>query len=260
MFVQEPMVTGAQLSKLLATESLSLVAELEGASNGAYVASLGDLEVVYKPVSGETPLWDFPMHTLSKREVMASWVDEHFGWNLVPPTVWAKKGPLGPGSVQVFINQAQVKDVDIFPPDEIPADWAAILEGTLDGKPVVVAHTLTDDVMRLAALDVILNNADRKAGHVLRDDEGHLKAIDHGVCFHPQYKLRSVLWGWVGEPLNEHLQTEIRSGLLVLEQNAADWLLSQHEFDVMLQRGRQLVENGFPEPSDQWPAVPWPIF
>lgn len=254
------MVTVEQLSSLIRSETITLLHELEDASNVAFIATVGDLEVVYKPVAGETPLWDFPQHSLSQREVMASWVDRHFGWNLIPPTVWSAKGPHGPGSVQLFVRDAQISDVNIFVPEDLPESWIPFVEGTMEGKSVLVAHSHFEDVQRLAALDVIMNNADRKAGHILRDANRNLQAIDHGVCFHSQFKLRSVLWGWVGESLPVNLREEISRGLDLMKANKSEWLLSEYEFETMLKRADDLLRNGFPEPSSEWPAIPWPIF
>jgi uncharacterized repeat protein (TIGR03843 family) len=254
------MVTSDQLSKLLKSESLHLLQPLDDASNETYLAIVGDCEVVYKPVSGEVPLWDFPPHSLSQREVMAYWLNTCFGWQLVPPTVWASKGPLGPGSVQLFIPNATVSDVEIFAPSDIPASWIPILQGQVDDKDVVVAHRDDVDLVKLAAFDAIINNGDRKAGHILRDEQGNLHAIDHGVSFHGSDKLRTVLWGWATTPLLDSVAFDIRSGLQKIQAAKDLWLLSEYEFEQVLVRAQRLLAEGYPLPSNQWPAIPWPVF
>jgi uncharacterized repeat protein (TIGR03843 family) len=254
------MAISDQISKALKTEALHLLQPLDDASNATFLASVGDFEVVYKPVSGEAPLWDFPMHTLSKREVSAYWVSECFGWNLVPPTVWTEKGPLGPGSVQLFIPDATVSDVAIFDVDAVPESWIAILQGQMGEKEVLVAHADNAEVQKLAVFDAIINNGDRKAGHILRDSQGALHAIDHGVSFHVTNKLRTVLWGWAEEPLNSDLVESLKRGLQVVRERQPQWLLNSSEYDQLLLRIEKLLVEGMPLPSDQWPAVPWPIF
>ncbi|MBA2374143.1 MAG: SCO1664 family protein [Chloroflexi bacterium] len=198
------------------------------------------LHAVYKPTLGERPLDDFPSGTLSKREVAAWFVSEATGWAIVPPTV-LRDGPLGEGMVQTFIE----------------------VDPTVD----VVAMVLDDDrrLRRMATLDAALNNTDRKGGHVLPILGGtHIHGVDHGVCFSPVPKLRTVLWGWRGERFEADEVTgleRIRDGLagdLGAELRA---LLSRTEVTATARRVDSLLASGrFPLPSPTWPAIPWPPF
>ncbi len=162
----------------LAEGELDLLGLLPGSSNYTFLARLGDEGplVVYKPRRGESPLWDFPSGTLCTRETAAYEVCTALGWSYVPPTI-LRDGPHGIGMVQQFIEH----------------------------DPKYHAFNLTPEhdaeLKEIALFDLIVNNADRKGGHVLRDANGQLWAIDHGVCFHVQPKLRTVLWDYIGEPI-----------------------------------------------------------
>ena len=185
---------------------LEVLGRVTDSSNLAILARLverPDVHVIYKPVQGERPLWDFPDGTLAGREVAAHVVSELGGWHVVPQTVM-RDGPLGPGSVQRWIGDpfAPSPDdsvVDLVPVGAAPPGWHAVFEGeTPTGAAVTVAHSGRDDVRSLAVLDAVINNSDRKGSHCLRDADGRLWAIDHGVTFSPTPKLRTVLWGWAG--------------------------------------------------------------
>ena len=202
------------------------------------------LLAVWKPTQGERPLFDFPLGTLTRREVAAYLVSETLGWGIVPPTL-LRDGPHGEGMLQRWI------DVD---PD---ADVVAMVNG--------------DDprLRRVAAYDAIVNNTDRKAGHLLPVPGGHLHAVDHGVTFSPVPKLRTVLWGWVGEPFDEEeaaglarvrdaLGTASNPGPLAV---ALAELLFEGEIEATRVRVAELLETGrFPSPSPDWPAIPWPPY
>jgi len=253
------MVTFDQLSNLLKDFALEPVGQLVDSSNQALVCQLSDIRVVYKPSALENPLWDFPEESLSQREVSASEVDRTLGWNLVPPTAWIDKGPVGEGSVQVFIENATLEDVSIFDSGSVPTEWIHIISGQLEGREVDVAHTTSDDVYRLAVFDALINNADRKGGHLLRDANSRLWAIDHGVTFHEESKLRSVLWGWSGEPLREDEARDVRR--FVEDIDALELIgLSGEERLALSDRAYRLLAKGLPEPSRRWPAIPWPVF
>ncbi|HEX2300797.1 MAG TPA: SCO1664 family protein, partial [Pseudonocardiaceae bacterium] len=167
---------------------------------------------VYKPIRGERPLWDFPDGTLAGREV-ASWLlSEATGWSLVPPTV-LRPGPLGPGMVQLWVNTEHERDlVDVVAPDAVPSGWRRVLRAhDRFGDPALLVHADTDGLRRLAVLDVLLNNADRKGGHVLAGLDGGVYGVDHGLCLHHEDKLRTVLWGWLGEPLPDEVVTALHT-------------------------------------------------
>lgn len=246
--------------------TLEPIGQLRGASNGSLLCK-DDLETlfVYKPVAGERPLWDFPEDTLSGREVAAANLDVMLGWNLVPPTRWIADGPVGPGMVQQWIEEVDdLRPVNIFDSHSVPAGWLSILEAVDQmGRPVALAHDTSESLMRLALFDAVVNNADRKAGHVLADANGRIFAIDHGVCFNEEPKLRTVLWGWVDQPIPQpHLKSLVQLQLTLGDyHDLIDSFLSNAESHELRQRIALLLERQlFPRPSDDWPAIPWPVF
>jgi uncharacterized repeat protein (TIGR03843 family) len=240
------------------------------ASNLTFAATLrttsGDeLEVVYKPILGERPLWDFPDGNLAHREVAAHVLSEAFGWDVVPRT-WLGSGPHGTGMLQRWchVDPTQAA-VTIVPEGEVPDGWRHVFDG-IDGedRPVSLIHEDSDALRRIAVFDVVANNADRKGGHVLEMPDGHRYGIDHGICFHREPKLRTVLWGWAGEPLTDTERDDVRRvrGLLDGELAVAlEPYLSVWEIEAVAERCDRLLARGtLPEPGGGWPAVPWPPF
>ena len=250
----------------LVSEALTLTGRITTASNATFLGAIGDTPVVYKPVAGEAPLWDFPAATLARREVAASLVSEALGWDIVPRT-WLRDGPFGKGMVQLWQEQDPEQDaVDLFPADEVPASgWLTILEGEdEDGNRLILAHEDTPALLRMAVFDVIVNNADRKGAHILAMPGGHRYGVDHGLTFHVQDKLRTVLWGWLGEALSEEERDGVARVLDGLDgelgQGLAE-LLGAEEVEALATRCAQLLDDGiFPAPSGLTPAVPWPLF
>lgn len=225
---------------LLAGGEIELIGLLPGASNYTFATIVrnGDARAtaVYKPARGERPLWDFPRGTLWRREVAAFEVSEALGWGLVPATV-GRDGPHGPGSLQWF--------VDADP----------------DAHYFTLMPALADVFRLVAAFDIVVNNADRKAGHcVLENDTGRIWAIDHGVSFHADPKLRTVIWDFVGEPL----PARVRQDLQRLLRDHAAWdrlrsLLARDEIASLRARVRALLDEGaFPDPPEDRRAFPWP--
>jgi uncharacterized repeat protein (TIGR03843 family) len=194
---------------------------------------------VYKPIAGERPLWDFPAGTLAGREVAAYAVSRAAGWDVVPPTVM-RDGPFGPGMCQLWIDC------------DTGVDLIALSRRT--------DHTGLRD---MAVFDAVVNNADRKIGHLLPVADGHLYGCDHGVCFAEDYKLRTVLWQWRGKGLPRRsvealrrLNAELTEGSLVTELSE---LLSASEIDATRTRVETLLKHRVhPYPPADWPAVPWP--
>jgi hypothetical protein len=194
---------------------------------------------VYKPIRGEAPLWDFPEGTLAFREVAAYVVSEASGWSIVPPTVM-RDGPFGPGMVQLWMEVDESVDV------------------------VELIRAADPGLRAMAIFDAVVNNADRKAGHLLPMPGGHVHGVDHGVCFSLDPKLRTVLWGWMGKKLRRaeldmlrHLRREL-DGPLGL---ALGRLLDADEVAATAVRIDDLLESGrFPRPVPDWPAVPWPWY
>jgi uncharacterized repeat protein (TIGR03843 family) len=245
---------------------LQLVGRITAASNATFVARIDDVTVVYKPVAGERPLWDFPDGTLARREVATYLVSQALGWKVVPRT-WMREGPLGPGMVQLWQETDPGQDpVDVVPSSAVPTDgWRTVLEGRdEDGRSVCVIHEDSAALRRMAVLDVLVNNADRKGGHVLPQADGHRYGVDHGVTFHVDPRLRTVLWGWVGEPLDptEAAGVEsVRAGLAGGLGEHLSSLLSGAEVAALAARCERLLGAGrFPAPDGDMPAVPWPLF
>lgn len=245
---------------------LELLGRITVASNATFLGAIGDVQVVYKPVAGERPLWDFPDGTLANREAAAYLVSEVFGWDVVP-TTFLRDGPLGPGMVQLWQEPDASQDpVDVVPARAVPPDgWRAVFEGIDDDdQPLTLIHEDSAALRRMAVFDVVVNNADRKGGHVLPMPDGHRYGVDHGVTFHVEHKLRTVLWGWRGDPLDDveiaGIDT-VRSSLHgELGQRLAP-LLTEPELVALAKRCDRLLRHGvFPGPHGQMPAFPWPFF
>jgi uncharacterized repeat protein (TIGR03843 family) len=241
---------------------LEVIGRLIGSSNNAMVVRVwpqgllptagspvrpiedGDLLAVWKPTAGERPLFDFPLGTLTRREVAAWLVSEAMGWGIVPPTV-LRNGPYGEGMVQQWIDVDQEADV--------------------------VEMVSGDDprLRRVAVFDAVVNNTDRKAGHLLPVPGGHVYAVDHGVTFSAEPKLRTVLWAWEGEPFEpdeaaalSRVRDALGKGAVPgpLSVSLAE-LLALDEIEATRARIAMLLETGrFPGPNPDWPAIPWPPY
>ena len=222
-------------------------------------------QCVYKPVAGERPLWDFPDGTLAGREVAAYAVSEAGGWGVVPPTV-LRDGPFGSGMCQLWVDtDDSVHLVDVMAPRSVPDGWRHVLDALgSGGEPVVLAHADDPRLRSMAVLDVVLNNADRKGGHVLPGPDGVVRGVDHGVSFHVEPKLRTVLWGWAGDPLSDEevvVLEELGSSLDAELGTELLSLVSRAEVRACRRRVDRLLRDGhLPFPSEGWPAIPWPPF
>ena len=262
----------ARILDVLAFGDIELEGRLVDASNVALLGriELGDIstQVIYKPVEGERSLWDFPDGTLAAREAAAFVLSAVGGWNLVPPTV-LRDGPLGTGSVQLWVDAVAGTTeslIDVLTPAELSPGWLPVLQAELaDGTDVVVAHADRPELASAAVFDVVINNADRKGSHLVLDASGSLWGFDHGVSCHAEPKLRTVLWGWVGQPLPAADLARLEALL--------DWLgnpqtpvsrtikrlLSPAEVEAVSRRIADLLATGlFPKPTGRGPAVPWP--
>src|SRR4051794_40322959 len=256
----------------LETGELELQGRIMPASNATFFgeAVLEGLRVacVYKPVAGERPLWDFPTHTLANRERAAYLVSEALGWDVVPLTL-LRDGPHGTGMVQLWCEPADTGEaldaVDLCPVDAVPQGWLHVLDATDGaGRDVALVHEDSPALRRMAVFDAVVNNADRKGGHVLAMTGGHRYGVDHGVSFHVEDKLRTVLWGWAGEPLTDQDRACLGqlSGQLEgdLRERLAD-LVTPHEGEATRRRVKRLLRVGtLPEPGQGWRAIPWPPF
>lgn len=250
------------MNTLLESGAISIIGRHPQASNTVFVVEVataeGTTRALYKPVAGERDLWDFPEGALARREVAAHRFAAALGFDVVPTTVWREDAPHGPGSLQLWIDAATLQDVEVV--TEAGAGWLHVLDAELqDGTAVVVAHRDAAELRAIAMLDALMNNADRKAGHLLRDAADRLWAVDHGVTFHAEPKLRTVLWGFIGQPLDDHLIDALARVPAVLGE-LSGWI-SEVEIDAVQSRADSLLGRGvFPAPSGDWPAIPWPIW
>ena len=222
------------LGRLADASNATFLCELEGVQPA--------LRVIYKPVRGEQPLWDFPDGTLAAREVAAFEVSEALGLHVVPPTI-VRDGPAGAGAVQLWIEH-----------DGVEAAIAAVNSANPSLRPIVL-------------FDAIVNNGDRKAGHLLPIGADRFLGVDHGVTFSTEPKLRTVLWEWRSEPFDDRERTALETGAAALRpgrDNGLDRrlaeLISEDERSALRARIATLIEHGvFPEPSPDWPPLPWPL-
>jgi uncharacterized repeat protein (TIGR03843 family) len=229
--------------RLLRDGELAVEGRLYDASNATLYCNVTldgvTAACVYKPIAGERPLWDFPDGTLAYREVAAYVVSEAFGWDLVPPTV-LRDGPFGAGMAQLWVD--------------------------VDDSVDVGALVRSDDpqLRRMAVFDAVVNNADRKGGHLLPTRDGHIYGVDHGVCFAVDDKLRTLLWRWRGKRLTEPAVDALRVVRRSLDGElgaALRDLLAPEEVAATVRRVDRLLETGrHPLPNEDWPAVPWPPF
>ena len=238
------MLVKSFILKALQKGELDLQGQFLNGSNYTFLVKLNfesvDMVTVYKPVRGEQPLWDFPVGSLAKREVAAYQVSELLGWELVPPTIFRRKAPLGAGSLQYYIDHN---------PEDHYFNFSDPDKQRL--RPVVV-------------FDLIINNADRKGSHIVRDNQDHLWLIDHGICFNRDDKLRTVVWDFCGEPVPEDLLKDLARLIEALETDNEETeplreLLLPGELDGLARRARHLVEKRvFPFPSKTSRPYPWP--
>ncbi|MFF4834367.1 SCO1664 family protein [Streptomyces sp. NPDC001315] len=256
-------------AELLARGELTVRGRIREASNAALYCTVTydghEAACIYKPVAGERPLWDFPDGTLAEREVAAYEVSEATGWGLVPPTV-LRDGPYGEGMCQLWIEALPDAELLALVDDEEPGPgWKAIGFAEVgEGKTALLVHADDERLRRLAVLDAVINNADRKGGHLLPAAEERLYGIDHGVTFNAENKLRTLLWGWAGEPLTGEAVEALKGLRGALEPDGAlavrlAGLITAAEIDATRARVDALLESGtHPEPSGEWPAIPWP--
>lgn len=228
--VQEQMATVDNFDALTNGE-IEIVGRLVDASNASIYCKVGGVSAIYKPIAGERPLWDFPDGHLAWREVAAYKVSQALGFNCVPLTI-LREGPFGDGSFQLWIEDAE-----------------EVGERYLERSP---------ELRKLALLDAIINNTDRKIGHLLYKN-GEVLGCDHGVTFHQDYKLRTVLWQFADLQLNP----EEISALQKMQdpEEFLEGLLTQSEIGALKERIANLLQEGkFPLPPTDWPAIPWPPF
>lgn len=230
--------------EILQTGELEVEGQFMWGSNYTYLCNItGEgktIKGVYKPVQGERPLWDFPTETLAAREVAAFIISKAGGWDLVPPTAYRKDGPTGAGSVQMFIEHDPEHHYFKFSEEE------------------------RQKLMPVALFDAVINNTDRKGGHILIDPDNHFWLIDHGICFHTQPKLRTVIWDFANKPIPDaccELINTLREKLLPDQPLYTELsaYLNQVEIIAMISRIDKLLKEGvFPRPIDKRYSYPWP--
>ncbi|MEO9138817.1 MAG: SCO1664 family protein [Jatrophihabitans sp.] len=227
---------------LLRDGELSIEGRVMDASNATFYCGVTTegrrAACVYKPVAGERPLWDFPDGTLAEREVAAYEVSAATGWQIVPPTVY-RDGPAGPGMVQLWVDTDDEVNIGRF-----------------------MRRRDSERLREIAVFDAVINNADRKGGHLLPTLSGHVFGVDHGVTFSVEDKLRTVLWQWAGAGLPQPMRTVLTRLSTELDEALGERLgelLTQREVRQTKARVRRLMSTGrHPEPSGDWPPVPWP--
>lgn len=254
---------------------LTPVGRIRSASNATFFceARLGEtvVECVYKPVAGEQPLWDFPDGTLADREVGAYLISEALGWNVVPHTI-VRQGPAGVGMVQLWIEQSEQPDdpglvdglVELCPAKSVPPGYLSILTAyDYSGGEVTLVHADHPQLRRMAVFDVVVNNADRKGGHILAGSDGGVYGVDHGVSLHSHDKLRTVLWGWAGEKIDSDDVAALTELDIALTGKLGTRLrkhITGAELAALRRRVRRLIDDPvMPSPDGRRP-LPWPAF
>jgi uncharacterized repeat protein (TIGR03843 family) len=263
--------------EVLRDGELTVIGRIRSASNATFLceANLGDRQehCVYKPIAGEAPLWDFPDGTLAGRELSAYLVSANLGWNIVPYTI-IRDGPAGPGMLQSWVDQPgdQVGDepdagpdlVDLLPAGAIPAGYLPILQAyDYAGDEVTLVHADDPRLFRMAVFDVLINNADRKGGHILTSVDGAVYGVDHGVSLHTEDKLRTVLWGWAGKPVDDGTLGDVRALSDALCGDLEEVLrphVTSREIDALYARVVGLLGNPVMPGPDRRRPIPWPAF
>jgi uncharacterized repeat protein (TIGR03843 family) len=268
---------GPDHCEVLRRGELTVIGRIRSASNATFLceANLDERQAhcVYKPIAGEAPLWDFPDGTLAGRELAAYLVSAALGWNIVPYTI-IRDGPAGRGMLQLWVDQPgdEVGDepaagpdlVDLLPAGHVPPGYLPVLRAyDYAGDEVTLVHADDVRLRRMAVFDVLINNADRKGGHILCGVDGQVYGVDHGVSLHVHDKLRTVLWGWAGKPVDdETLDTVAR-----LRDNLRGQLgeqlcghITEREIDALRARAVALLDNPVMPTPDRRRPIPWPAF
>jgi uncharacterized repeat protein (TIGR03843 family) len=272
--------------EVLRCGELTVIGRIRSASNATFLceAHLADRHAhcVYKPVAGEAPLWDFPDGTLAGREVSAYLISAALSWNVVPYTV-LRDGPAGRGMVQRWVDQpgdaldddesgelaaedhgAGPDLVDLLPAGHVPPGFLPILQAyDYAGDEVTLVHADDHRLRRMAVFDVLINNADRKGGHILAGVDGGVYGVDHGVSLHTEDKLRTVLWGWAGKPIDEDALRDVaalRDALLGDFEVVLRPHITNREIDALYARAVALLENPVMPSPDRRRPIPWPAF
>jgi uncharacterized repeat protein (TIGR03843 family) len=237
-------------------------------SNGALQVSIKSdniiLKAIIKPEATIRPLWDFPERDLNNREYATYLLSSELGLDFVPPTVLREIEGIGPTLIQKWIEEIENDSIIVKNPKDIPKEYLKVLEGYDElNKLICLAHADSVFLRNLAIFDLVINNADRKGGHIIKDTTNNFWAIDHGVSWHEEEKIRTILWGWIGNELSNYDLLIIEKSNKILHRWLAEDFeyLTQFELKAAINRCEKLMSNKvFPQPSKEWPAVPWPIF
>ncbi len=268
---------GSDDAEVLRRGELTVLGRIRSASNATFLceSTLGgrDVHCVYKPIAGEAALWDFPDGTLAGREIGAYLISRQLGWNIVPYTI-IRVGPAGRGMLQLWVHQpgdapdseaeAGPDLVDLFPAGKPQPGYLPVLRAyDYTGEAVVLMHADDIRLRRMAVFDLLVNNADRKGGHILRGVDGKVYGVDHGVCLHVEDKLRTVLWGWAGKPVDHKTLATVAKLIDALAGPLAK-ALSAHvtgrEIAALRQRACALLDSPVMPSPDRRRPIPWPAF
>jgi uncharacterized repeat protein (TIGR03843 family) len=272
-----PIPSGGPDGEVLRRGELTVIGRIRSASNATFLceAHLGERQAhcVYKPIKGEAPLWDFPDGTLAGRERSAYLISDALGWNIVPYTI-IRDGPAGSGMLQLWVDQPgdEVGDepatgpdlVDLLPAGHLPPGFLPVLQAyDYAGDEVTLVHADDIRLRRMAVFDVLINNADRKGGHILCGVDGHVYGVDHGVSLHVEDKLRTVLWGWSGKPVDDETLESVARLRDQLRADLGDELcvhITSREVAALHARAVALLDNPVMPTPDRRRPIPWPAF
>ncbi|MET0897551.1 MAG: SCO1664 family protein [Mycobacterium sp.] len=275
-----------EADEVLSAGELTILGRIRSASNATFLCEAerdgASVHCVYKPVAGEQPLWDFPDGTLAGRELATYLVSSALNWDIVPRTI-IRDGPAGPGMCQLWVEQpGDVQDpeesettdeddtetgpdlVDLCPAGQLPAGYLPVLRARdYAGDDVLLIHADDDRLRRMAVFDVLVNNADRKGGHILHSVDDHVFGVDHGLCLHVEDKLRTVLWGWAGKPVDDETLEAVAGLVTALDGELAE-VLSAHitpiEVIALEDRARSMLDTARMPTPDRHRPIPWPAF
>ena len=277
----KPILSGGpgpnDLEEVCLRGELTVIGRIRSASNATFLceAHLGERQAhcVYKPIAGEAPLWDFPDGTLAGRELGSYLISDALGWNIVPYTI-IRDGPAGRGMLQLWVDQPgdEVGDelqsgpdlIDLLPAGNIPPGYLPVLQAyDYAGDEVTLVHADDIRLRRMAVFDVLIDNADRKGGDILSGVDGQVYGVDHGVSLHVEDKLRTVLWGWAGKPVDDDT-LETVSRLRDQLRGRLGEQLCQHitgrEVAALRARTVALLDNPVMPTPDRRRPIPWPAF
>ena len=262
--------------RILQAGELTVIGRIRSASNATFLCEAEwwgqRTHCVYKPIAGEAPLWDFPDGTLAGRELGCYLVSEALGWNIVPYTI-IRDGPAGRGMLQQWVEQAQDMSldasagpdlIDLLPAGKVPPGFLPVLRAyDYAGDEVTLVHADDARLRRMAVFDILINNADRKGGHILTGLDGNVYGVDHGVSLHVEDKLRTILWGWAGKPVDDETLVAVADLAEALCGPLADALsahITSREVAALRRRAEALLDNPVMPMPDRRRPIPWPAF